>query len=210
MTYEELKNIMIDFGFEEDDYLQEAMTTSEFRSSVNQARRTITQYVPKIGRYDFTQDGTATGLHRIDLINGTENNPEGEIVPITYDGRYDKMEEMRIIKDGTSYPFNDYTVEQGSIVVLNYALAGNFTIFYAQGIDDITADTPDTFDLQMEYEVEHLVPLLAAYHAWLDDDVQKAVMYYNEYEQLLKDIMERRNAEKAKPKVRIVGGLKWQ
>ena len=209
MTYEELKKRMIDFGFEESTYLTDPMALSEFHSSINEARQIISQSVPLIGRYDFVQDGTATGLHRIDLKAGTENDPDGEIVPISLDGSFDKIDSMQIIYDGRPFPFSDYTLEQGHIVVLNYALVGSFTIFYAKGITLINGDTPDDFDIQIDYEAEHLFPLLAAYHAWLDDDIQKATMYYNEYEQELNRILQTRAERQNKVKARIVGGIKW-
>ena len=209
MTYEELRTRMIDFGFEEESYLTDEMALSEFQSSINQARQTISQAVPLIGRYDFVQDGTATGLHRIDLKAGTENDPEGEIIPISLDGKFDKFDSMQIIYDGRAFPFSDFTLEQGHVIVLNYALAGSFTIFYAKGIDSINVSTPDNFDIQIDYEVEHLVPLLASYHAWLDDDIQKATMYYNEYEQELNRILQSRAERQNKVKARIVGGIRW-
>lgn len=209
MTWGELKTIMIDFGFEEESYLIDPMAASEFRSSVNEARRIISQYVPLIGRYDFTQDGTATGLHRINLKTGKENNTEGQEVDIVYDGMFDKMDSFQIIVNGQPFPFSDYTIEQGCIVVLNYAIKGDFTIFYAKSITPVTVSTEDDFDLQMDYEVEHLLPLLASYHAWLDDDIQKATMYYNEYEQEMTKILERRAERNNKVKARIVGGVKW-
>ena len=209
MTYEELKKRMIDFGFEESTYLTDPMALSEFHSSINEARQIISQSVPLIGRYDFAQNGTATGLHRIDLKAGTETDPDGEIVPISLDGSFDKIDSMQIIYDGRPFPFSDYTLEQGHIVVLNYALVGSFTIFYAKGIDLIDTDTTDDFDIQIDYEAEHLVPLLASYHAWLDDDIQKATMYYNEYEQELNRILQARAERQNKVKARIVGGIKW-
>ena len=49
-----------------------------------------------------------------------------------------------------------------------------------------------------------LIPLLAAHYVWLDDDVTKATLYWNEYDQL-KDqiIMVCRQPRKAK----IIGGV---
>ena len=51
-----------------------------------------------------------------------------------------------------------------------------------------------------------LIPLLAAHYIWLDDDVTKATLYWNEYDQL-KDqiIMVCRQPRSAK----IEGGIRW-
>ena len=209
MTYGELKRRMIDFGFEESDYLSDPMAESEFRSSVNQARQTIAQYFPTIGRYDFAQDGTAVGLHKINLKDKTENNTDGETVSITFDGIYDNFDSMQIIQDGKVNPFGDYTIEQGNIIVLSYAIKGSFTIFFEKGITLIGEDTQDEFDIEIAPEYEHLVPLLASYHAWLDDDIQKATMYYNEYEQERNSLQAKLNEQKNKAKARVVGGIRW-
>ena len=244
MTFAELRQRMLDFGFEEQEYLSEAITTSEFISSINQARQTIAQYFPQQGRYDFTQDDkfaerqaaaieaideqyhdgiitkeerdaliaeykSKTILHKIDLVAKTENNAEGEIVPITFDGTFDSFDNMQIVQNGNVLPFSDYTIEQDHIVVLNYALAGTFTIFFEKGVSLFTVSTPDETDIEIHPEAEHLVPLLASYHAWLDDDMQKAVLYYNEYEQERDRILTRWQERNAKSKARIVGGIRW-
>ena len=147
--------------------------------------------------------------HRINLKDKTENNASGETVPITFDGVFDNFDKMQVIVDGKVYPFGDYIIEQGYIVVLSYALAGDFTIFFEKGITLIDSNTQDDFDIEIDPEAEHLVPLLASYHAWLDDDMQKAVLYYNEYEQERNNLMQQINERKNQPKARIVGGWKW-
>jgi len=204
MTYGELKQRMTDFGFEDSTYLADPTAMSEFISSINQARQTISQVFPTKGRYDFVQDGTQTGLHRIDMKNKTDN--EGDI---EFAGTFDSMDSMQMIIDGQVYPFSDYTLEQGYIVVLNYAVIGTFSIFFEKGISLIDLTTPDDFDIEIDQEAEHLVPLLASYHAWLDDDPEKATLYYNEYEQERNILQAKWEERKTKPKARIVGGIRW-
>lgn len=61
----------------------------------------------------------------------------------------------------------------------------------------ITEETVDEFQLQVPDKLVDLVPLLAAHWAWLDDDVQKATIYWNEYDdlknQLIQDMERARN-----------------
>lgn len=209
MTFAELRQRMLDFGFEEQDYLSDPMTTSEFIESINHARQTISQYFPQEGRYDFVQDGTATGLHKIDLQEKTENDVEGNIVPISFNGTFDSFDSMQVIQNGRVQSFGDYTIEQGHIIVLNYALEGSFTIFFERGVTLFTISTQDNADIEIHPEAEHLVPLLASYHAWLDDDMQKAVLYYNEYEQERNNLQALWKDRAAKGKARIIGGLRW-
>ena len=42
-----------------------------------------------------------------------------------------------------------------------------------------------------------LVPLLAAYYLWLDDEEQKATMYNNLYEQKLNQLLSKKKLPKA-------------
>ena len=70
----------------------------------------------------------------------------------------------------------------------------------------ITEETEDEFKIQIPDKLIDLVPLLAAHYAWLDDDIQKATMYWNEYDdlknQLVADMVRPQNAE-------FWGGLGW-
>lgn len=70
----------------------------------------------------------------------------------------------------------------------------------------VTADTEDTARINIAGNLQPLVPLLAAHYVWLDDDITKATMYWNEYDQL-KDqiIMVCRQPRKAV----IQGGIRW-
>jgi hypothetical protein len=71
----------------------------------------------------------------------------------------------------------------------------------------ITKITDETEDDDNVYVPDILVPLyirLAAHHAWLDDDITKATIYWNEYDDLKNSLMMNvnrpRNAE-------IIGGF---
>ena len=53
-------------------------------------------------------------------------------------------------------------------------------------IREITENTDDSFlfgaDMGLPDAVLYMIPLLASYYVWLDDDVEKAVYYYNMYD----------------------------
>jgi hypothetical protein len=70
----------------------------------------------------------------------------------------------------------------------------------------ITETTSNNFKIELPEKVIDLVPLLMAHYVWLDDDVAKATMYYNEYEQFRAKLEEElsQNLE-----VEIYGGLGW-
>ena len=55
-------------------------------------------------------------------------------------------------------------------------------------ITDITEDTEDDFEIQLPIIVQPLIKLLAAHYVWLDDDLSKATLYYNGYDDLMNQI----------------------
>ena len=47
----------------------------------------------------------------------------------------------------------------------------------------VTEHTEDDARINLPDNIMPLLPLLSAYHIWLDDDITKATMYWNEYDQ---------------------------
>ena len=76
---------------------------------------------------------------------------------------------------------------------------------YDPPINQITSETEDDDTINVPSEVEDLVSLLSAYYVWLDDDERKAVMYYNQYDDLKQTIIE----ELSSPKATIKGGYRF-
>ena len=70
----------------------------------------------------------------------------------------------------------------------------------------VASDTSDEQRINVADNVRPLVSLLAAHWVWLDDDITKATMYWNEYDQLKSEIL----AECTRPrKATIEGGIRW-
>lgn len=68
----------------------------------------------------------------------------------------------------------------------------------------ITEATNDTDRINIADNLYPLIPLLAAHYLWLDDDVTKATLYWNEYDQLKDQII----AVCRQPrKAQIIGGV---
>ena len=55
--------------------------------------------------------------------------------------------------------------------------------------EHITLETEDSHEIDLPEDLLELVPLLASYHVWLDDDLTKATMYYNNFVQKRDEIM---------------------
>lgn len=52
----------------------------------------------------------------------------------------------------------------------------------------ITENTAEDDRINLADNLQPLLPLLAAYHIWLDDDITKAMTYWNEYDQLKQQV----------------------
>lgn len=73
-----------------------------------------------------------------------------------------------------------------------------------QPITRITEDTANDSKIQIPDVVVPLYMLLAAHYAWLDDDITKATLYYNEFDDLKNQFIGNANRVKG---ARIEGGF---
>lgn len=55
-------------------------------------------------------------------------------------------------------------------------------------VEDITDDTTDDFEIDLPERVLYIVPILASYYIWLDDDQVKATMYWNQYDAMKQEL----------------------
>ena len=116
---------------------------------------------------------------------------------------FDRIERI-VVNDGSvGKTFLSYDLEQDHILVMSQSVRADLTLFYYERIIPVTESTQNDFEVQVVYPCEPLVALLAAHYVWLDDDERKAVMYWNEFDQLRQEI----EARAFRPKARIVGGI---
>ena len=66
--------------------------------------------------------------------------------------------------------------------------------------------TEDDFVIELPDNLLVLVPLLAAHFVRLDDDIQKSINYYNDYEDMRQKIL---NSCFSDVKATITGGIGW-
>lgn len=196
MNWGEFKNEIKDLGFEEEEALDEYKDI--IISAANRALHIINSTViPIISRYDFTQDGTETGIKKYDMAelatteDGTKQFLSFADTPVkTYNGTYET--------------FNDFEIEQGHVIVMDASTVGDFSIFYKKIPAKITDTTTDDAELDIDVKIEPALPLLAAYYIWLDDDERKATQYYNQYDTLKSDLL---MDETTSIRARIIGGI---
>lgn len=200
MNWGNLKEQIRDLGFEDDSIFSEYQ--SVIINAVNRAVKLInTNIIPVQGKYEFTQNGASSGIERHDLSEITDSL--GNYIFETLIGV-----PTRIYRN-EYYAFNNYAVEQGHIIVIDSSIPGSFTFFFKQRLPDITASTPDDYIVPIDKTVEPLLPLLAAHYVWLDDEEQKAVMYYNEYVEMKNEILNAIREKESLPKATIYGGVDW-
>lgn len=56
-------------------------------------------------------------------------------------------------------------------------------------ITKITDETEDDDEIEIPYELIPLYTLLAAHYAWLDDDLTKATLYWNEFDSIKQELL---------------------
>ena len=108
------------------------------------------------------------------------------------------------IDDGDVYKnFGDYTVEDDVTLVIPGNVEGTFKVFYnAEHTPYVAGGNMDDIELPLKKRVHRLVPLLAAFYVWNDDDSTKAAQYMNLYLDAKQNILD----EKRTPRMRILEG----
>ncbi len=225
MIYQELINNIRDLGFSDDAEME------EFGELVpNNINRAITEInlevAPIIERYEFDLKGDTvdsngqivqkgdTGYLYITMPDIDENFLDFADTPVHYSQSYLKKEkndqgvwEEKLIETPLYTRFNDYEIEANDTIVINVdglKLANNqtysFRVFYKVLHTPFDGSQLDT-RLPLPLKVHHLVPLLASYYIWLEDEPTKAAQYYNLYEQAKADL-----TINAKPRMRVLSG----
>jgi hypothetical protein len=177
MTYGELKEQIRDMGFEENETMIEAEYRSIVKNACNFAVDTIAETVlPIVREYEISATGEGVGVKRYFMPDLVAGFLAFEKHPILEDrGRYETL--------------NDYKIENRKTFVIPAHVCGKITIFYKKRPERITAETPDSFEIELDDSVAPLIPHLASFYVWLDDDERKAVMYQNMYDDLKNQIM---------------------
>jgi len=73
----------------------------------------------------------------------------------------------------------------------------------------VTLDTPDDYEIDLPEDLVEIMPLLTAYHIWLDDDLTKATMYYNNFVQKRDDIINANNSTVKATIMPTIDGTKY-
>lgn len=66
-----------------------------------------------------------------------------------------------------------------------------YLIFYTRMYTPVDNNTTDDFEFELDADLHVLIPLLAAFYVWQDDEERKADKLYNDYEMKRNDIVQR-------------------
>lgn len=193
MNWGELKREVKNLGFEETESLEEY--SEHIVDATNRALKTISFTAPLISRYDFSQDGTESGLKRYDIVSLTSENGKRRFFAFA-------DAPVRVYR-GFYETFNDFEIEQGREIVMDASCEGDFSVFYKRIPERISDGADDNTEIDVDPLMEIALPLLVAYYVWLDDDERKATAYYNQYEAVKNEVLGQVNI----PRAKIVGGF---
>ena len=74
---------------------------------------------------------------------------------------------------------------------LQIATDKDYLVYYKRLYTPVSAETPDAFEFELDADLHVLIPLLAAFYVWQDDEERKADKYFNDYEMKRNDIVAR-------------------
>ena len=199
MTYQELINEIRDLGFSDDSEIEEFAEAGLLFSAINRAITRINlELYPIIEKYEFDISDDDTGYLYITMTDIDDLFLDFADMPVLFE------------RDGANFytKFGDYEIEADNTLVINADKnKGSFRVFYKVAHDTFTGKTSQLKeDLPLQLKVHHLVPLLASYYVWNEDEPTKAAQYLNLFESEKAELKEQALARKFKVRV-MSGGL---
>ena len=199
MTYQELINEIRDLGFSDDSEIEEFAEAGLLFSAINRAITRINlELYPILEKYEFDISDDDTGYLYITMTDIDDLFLDFADTPVLFE------------RDGADFytKFADYEIEADNTLVINADKnKGSFRVFYKVAHDTFTGKTSQLKeDLPLQLKVHHLVPLLASYYVWNEDEPTKAAQYLNLFEAEKAELKEQALARKFKVRV-MSGGL---
>ena len=199
MTYQELINEIRDLGFSDDSEIEEFAEAGLLFSAINRAITRINlELYPILEKYEFDISDDDTGYLYLTMTDIDDLFLDFADMPVLFE------------RDGANFytKFGDYEIEADNTLVINADKnKGSFRVFYKVAHDTFTGKTAQLKeDLPLQLKVHHLVPLLASYYVWNEDEPTKAAQYLNLFESEKAELKEQALARKFKVRV-MSGGL---
>lgn len=183
MNYGQLKSRLVELGFSDEAELEEfgGIVPDSLNHAITEINLNV---VPNIGTYEFEQDGTDDEILYYDI---EELTTEDGVIKFLEFADTPIMIGTQVYKK-----FNNFEIENDKTIVMDGTIQGHFKVFYKKAHVPFTVDTPDDTEIELPLKAHYLVPLLTSYYVWLEDEKSKAVDYYNQYERLMNELIQRR------------------
>lgn len=193
MNYAEIKQNLISLGFAEESDYEEYEELGYTYDAINRAISEIGSIFPYIAKYEFEIDDTDDGYIYLDMSDRDGFLSFAE-TPVLFEQSGTEMFKR----------FGDYQIEMERTLVIDASKnKGSFRVYYNKNCTQINENTSDAFVPELPLKVHHLIPLLAAYYLWLDDENDKAMLYYQQFRTELDAILSKENA----PRMRVA--VEW-
>ena len=126
---------------------------------------------------------------------------------MTFGDLKDKLRDMGFEEDASMDEYKELVI---NAINRSIEIIKNTVVSRLEGREPepfaLSLESDDETEIDLPAKVTMLLPLLSAYYIWLDDDERKAVMYYNQYDDLCNQIFsERLNGSK----MTITGGYRF-
>ena len=198
MNYKEVIDNIRDLGFSDDAEMEEFGDV--IPNSINRAITKLNLSVaPIIEKLEFDIDDTEDGYLYIVMPEEDTNFLDFAETPVLYaETHYITENGVQTTKQTQRYKkFNKYEIESNNTVVINVDELGigkdssmSFRIFYKAAHDPfVWTEERLTEEVPLPLKVHHLVPLLASYYVWLEDEPTKAAQYYNDYDSAVTEVL---------------------
>lgn len=185
MTYKEIKDRIVDLGFEDDEITIEysRIIANAVNDAIDHINSTVRPYVKSV----TVETPCVFDMRSVEDFVDFHEKPY-----------FTENEQRKIL--------SKYFIENLTTIVVEEEI-GDITVYYTAAPTRITEDTEDSFEIELDRIVHPLIPLLASYFVWLDDDERKAADYFNQYVMKREEIL----AKNPSPiTVNFFGGVAWR
>ena len=193
MTYQELIDNIRDLGFSDNDEMSEFAESGLLYTAINRSITRINLEVsPILEKYEFEITDDDAGYMYITFTDIDDMFLKFADTPVLF-----RRDETEFYKK-----FSSFDIEMENTLVINAEEnKGYFRVFYVAQHENFTGKSSQLKEeLPLQLKVHHLVPLLAAYYVWLEDDPTKAAQYYNMYDSVKNEM---KLEEQSKVKMRV-------
>lgn len=197
MNYGELKHNLISKGFAEESDYEEFEELGYTYDAINQALDEISDWFPVEAEFDFDIDESDTGIFTIDMADRAGFVSLAES-PVQFESAGQEVWRA----------FSEYEIKMNRKIIIKVDdYEGSFRIYYNKLPAHVDESTADDFEFDLPLAAHKLIPHLAAYYLWLDDDYQKATIYRNDFEDARNTVMARQSKPMAQVRVSEWGDI---